>query len=321
MRKILIIVFLLLLSQQIYAAAPKITVIVRSGTEVAGTTVILSDIASVKSNDKSLTEKLKHTEVCASPLPGKMRKLARAQVMTSLRKTGIDDKDISLLCPESLSITRSSMEITGQALFDAAKDYAMSAHNLPGTVYIEPVRLLPTQQLPVGKIELKAQPINSIRKGQNSIAVDIVLDGKTERRIYVPILVKTLTKVLIATKPISKNEELTSDNTALEDRDITTMPYEAYTGELDNGTQASMPIAQGAVIRKQWICEPVMVHSGDNVIVVVQSGGVRISDKGTAAEDGHAGQLIKIRFSDGKREIRATVIEPGVVQISTGGRN
>lgn len=321
MKKILITVTLILLTLHVYAAVPKTSVMVRSGTEVAGTSVLLSDIATVKTVDKTLADKLRKAEICASPLPGKVRKVAKAQIMTALRKTGIDDNDIVLLCPETVSITRSSMEITGQALFDAAKNYALSTLNLPGTVCIEAIRTIPAQQLPVGKIELKAQASNSIRKGQNSIAVEIILDGRTERKIYIPIIVKVVTKVLVASKSISKGEELTSANTTFEERDITSIPYELLSEELESGIQASMPIAQGAVIRKQWTADPLMVHSGDIVMVVVKSGSVKIADKGTAAEDGHEGQKIKIRFNDGKREVRAAVMEPGVVQISIAGRN
>lgn len=306
----------MLIQVVVYAENPAATITLKPSAEISGKAVSLGDIASISTNSKALGDKLKGVELCASPLPGKMRKLSRSQLAVSLRKSGIDTSIVSLICPENICITRRSVTISGQQLFDAAKECILGNSKLPGSVYVEPVRLLPAVQLPIGRVELKAQVMGSIRKGQNSVPIDIVIDGKTERRVYVPVMVKVIAKVLVASKSILKGDELTPDNTSFEDREITSLPYDPYTDELGDGYQASMSITQGSIIRNQWVKPPVMVRSGDNVIVVAGYGGVRVTDKGIAVQDGGAGDRVKVRLDAG-REVRAFVVEPGVVQLGS----
>ncbi|MCX6374501.1 MAG: flagellar basal body P-ring formation chaperone FlgA, partial [Armatimonadetes bacterium] len=199
------------------------------------------------------------------------------------------------------------------------KTFAQSGVSLTGTVLIE-VRHLPADQIvPAGNPELRVKAgCRSPRKGQNSIPVEIVVDGQVCRTVMVSVMVRVVAPVLIATKTISKSEPISLVNTALQERDITTLSSDVLFEAPNADWTASVPISEGAVVRGQWVAAPAAVKSGDSVLVVVESGGVRVTEKGTAVQDGRLGERIKVRFTGDVREARGTVVEPGVVKISIG---
>ncbi len=301
--------------------AQQTAIAVRPENTVIGTSCVLAEIANVQA-DAGAAQRINSVTICSSPLPGKSRKITREQIVIALRRGGIADGTYDLLCPAQVSIMRDQRTVSGQMLFDTAKGFAQSSATWSGTVAIESLRLPMDQPVPVGELELRVRAgCQGIRKGQCSVPVEIVLDGKVYRLVQVSINVRIIAPILIATKAITRGEALTADNTAVEERDITRLPDDALTEAPAADMTASSPFAQGAVIRKQWVCAPPAVKSGDSVLVIVESQGMKVTDKGTAAQDGRPGDRIRVRMGGDAREIRATVSEPGIVTISLGRRS
>lgn len=299
------------------------SVIVRPAADVAGDQVVLRDIATIQCSDKTIADKLRSANLCPSPLPGKSRSIPKDQIIIAIRKQGISDSKVDLLCPEQIDVTRTASTITGQAMFEAVRDFVTTSVQWPGNVTVEPVRL-PTDQLsPAGKVEIKVhQGMQPIRKGRTTIQIDIVVDGQPKISVQVPVIIHVFAPVLVTTQSIAKGEALTISNTAIEECEITSLSDDIQTGSPTIGIVAKIPIGQGTAVRGSWVAVPPAIHSGDNVIVVVCVGAVRISDKGTAISDGRTGEQIKIRLQGNTtREVSGTVVSPGLVEIDQGGRN
>ena len=321
MRTILSAIALLILAITLAGAAALPMITVRPECEIAGSNCTLGDLASVQSADAELTQRLKSILVCPTPLPGKTRMVTRDQIVIALRRGGVNDQSVQLLCPAQVNVRRGQSVVTGLALFEAAKTFAQSGVSLSGTVVIEPRRLPADQIVPAGSPELRIKAgARGPRKGQNSVPVEIVVDGQVYRTVMVSVMVRVVAPVLVATKTISKSEPISSANTALQERDITTLSSDVMLEAPNADWTASVPISEGAVVRGQWVAAPAAVKSGDSVLVVVESGGVRVTEKGTAVQDGRLGDRIKVRFVGDVREARGIVAEPGVVKISIGRR-
>lgn len=302
-------------------ASQKAMIVVRPECLISGANCAIGDIAMVQSSDKETTQKLKSLVVCTSPLPGKSRKVPREQIVVALRRGAMSDGTYDLFSPQQVTITRNEGVASGQMIFDAAKEFASTSGSWPGTVVIEASRMPSDQCVPTGKMEMRVPSgTKSARKGQNTIPVEIVVDGRTYRTVQVTVMVKILAKVLVASQAISRADAISATNTSIEERDVTRLADDVMMEAPASDYAASVPIAQGAVIRKQWVSAPPAIKAGDAVIVIVESDGVRVSDKGIAAQDGREGDRIKVRFSGDAREIRGTVAEPGVVKISLGRR-
>jgi len=320
-RRIQLIAVLILVLAAAVTAAPKVTVVVRPASDVAGANVTLGDIASFQGADADQAKRLGVVPVCTSPLPGKARKITDDQVLTAMRRAGIAAETVGLLCPPEFAVVRISATVGSADLVEAVRQYVVDAHSWPGTVSVEAAIPPADQVTPSGKLELRIKAgTTTVRKGRNSIPVEIVIDDKVYRTVQVSVMVKLVASVAVAAKPVARSEEINSANVTMQERDITMLPDDVLTEMPETGWTASMPISEGSILRKSWVSAPPAVRSGDHVLVVVSSGSVKITDKGMAAQDGRVGDKIKVRLSGERREIRGTVSGPGLIEINIGRR-
>ena len=317
MKRILSMLILILIAISAAGASSQVTVVVRPESEVTAGSCTLGDIATMQCSKRELGEELRNVPVCPSPLPGKTRTLSKDQIVIAIRRAGINDRTVEMLCPPQITVTRASSKVSGQALFEAVREFALGNNSYPGIVSVEPVRLPTDQMAPVGKLGLRVKSgTREVRKGQSSLPVEIMVDGQVYRTIHVPVLVKVFARAPVATQAIPRSTEISAANVALRECDITALPNDVLLEAPLPGWIASVPIPEGSIIRRQWIVEPPAIHSGDAVLVIVQNGAVRVTSKGIAAQDGRPGQKIKVRLTGDVREIRGTVAEPGIVMIS-----
>ncbi|MDI6827747.1 MAG: flagellar basal body P-ring formation chaperone FlgA [Armatimonadota bacterium] len=314
------LILLLMITVRSVISASQLTIQVKPVCEVEGQIVTLSDIATIQGENKQFAENLKKATICSAPLPGKIRELTRAQIITALRRSYVLDDSIVFLCPELISVKRRASIVTGDMLIDTVRKHVSARNDQRGIVSVEVIRTPPEQEVPTGKIELRVKELNRQLKGRVNVPVEIVVDDKVYRTVYVSVLIKVIARVPVTTKAIAKDEELGASNISLEERDITNLPSDIIIGELEAGLSARIPIPQGSVLRQGWVSSPPVIKSGDSVIVVVNNGAVTVSDKGIAVQDGHIGERIKVRLFGESREVHGIVSAAGIVEISLDRR-
>ncbi|MDO8587050.1 MAG: flagellar basal body P-ring formation chaperone FlgA [Armatimonadota bacterium] len=296
-------------------------VLVRPSSSVPGAEVTLADIGSVKSSDRNLAARLQGVTICAAPLAGRSQSISRAQIIAALRKRGLSDS-VSLLSPPQVTVTRPSLVVKGQTLFEVVRKLTLEAGLKGAAVEVEPVRLPADQVVPSGSVEVRVSAAApKVRKGRNTVPVEILVDGKRYRSVQVSVTARVFGRALVATQAIGRNEPLTAVNTVVQDCETTNVFEDVIDALPPSDAIASVPIAQGAQIRRKWISEPAVIKAGDVVIVSVVGESTRVSEKGTAAGDGRPGDRIKVRLSGGAREVRGTVVGPGLVEIQIGRRS
>lgn len=303
------------------SAAPKVTVVVRPASDVSAESVTLGEIASIDGVDDAQADRLKSVPVCPSPLPGKSRKLTDDQIMTALKRAGLFETT-GLLCPPEIAVVRTSAVVGSADLLETVREYVLSTNTWSGTVTVEPAIAPADQTVPTGALDLRVKAGRiAVRKGRNSIPVEIVIGDKVYRTVQVSVNVRLIVSVPVASKAIARSEAISSANVIMKERDVTTLPDDILTAMPEADWTASLPISEGSILRKSWVSSPPAVLSGDPVLVVVSSGSVRVAEKGVAAQEGRVGDTIKVRLSGERREIRGTVSGPGLVEISIGRRN
>jgi flagella basal body P-ring formation protein FlgA len=302
------------------SAAPEAQVLVRPVCQVSGPDVKVGDVASVECSDAALAGELKSVPICSSPMAGKTRQVSRGQIVVALRRQGLADS-ADVLSPEQIAVTRVSTTVDGHALFEMAQKYALSSGNWPGTVVVEPARMPVSQVVPAGKLELRVSSrAQKIHKGRNTLPVEIVVDGSVCAITSVTALVRVFAPALVAKQSIKRNTEITSENTMLEDHEITNLPDDVLRSFVE-GQMASVPIPEGSVIRQDWVSAPPAVRAGDSVTVIAVGGSVRVSDRGIAANDAAVGGRVKVRLGGEAREVHGKVVGPGTVEILIGERS
>ena len=299
-------------------AAPVGDVLARPASEVSGSDVRLGDIAAIRCTDKALAEILKGAYICAAPLPGKTTRLSRAQIAVALQRNGLKGS-ANLLAPAELTVTRASGRVTGQAIFEAARDFIL-AGSWQGDVVVEPVIIPRDQATPSGKLEmLVSSRAQKIKKGRNTLPVDVVIDGTRYCTVPVSVMIRLFAPVLVASQTLSNADEVNATNTRLERIEITNLPEDLVKEPISTRVMATYPIAEGAAIRTSWVSKPPVIRAGDNVVVAAVGRFVRVTDTGTAVNGGGAGDVIKVRLNGSSREVRGTAVEPGLVEIQIDG--
>lgn len=316
-KRFLIAVLLLVVTANAYAA---VTLAVRPDTIVDGKSVLLGSVASISGASSEFSRKLAAAQVCSSPSPGKQRTLTKTDLIIAIRRAGEDPRSVELICPEKMTVTRSSAHVSGQTIMEAIKTYALQKEWY-GEAAVEPVRIPPDTDVPSGSVDFRVRtPAQSPKKGLNNLTVDILVDGKVEKSVTASATIRVVAPVLVATEAIRRGTPISASNTAMQRMDITNMPDDLVRDNSTDGWTALVPVQQGTVIRSGWVSAPAAVHAGDTVSVMVVSGLVKITEAGTAAQDGCVGDTIKVRLTGGMREVRGRIDAPGIVRIPMDGR-
>jgi flagella basal body P-ring formation protein FlgA len=78
-------------------------------------------------------------------------------------------------------------------------------------------------------------------------------------------------------------------------------------------------IEQGKPVRLSDLAAPLLVHRGELVTVVLETGNLHLTSQGKALEDGAAGAVVRIQNTKSTRVIDATVLSGGVVGVAALG--
>ncbi len=133
--------------------------------------------------------------------------------------------------------------------------------------------------------------------------------------IYVPVRIVQSQKIVVAAHSLVAGTVLTAS-------DLTLMPGNA--ASLAGAPLASVAQALGRTLRfgtvagqpitQSMLAAPIWVHGGDNVTLVAEGDGVRISTLAQAIENGRPGQSILVRNLQSGRVVRGTVTAVATVQ-------
>jgi len=139
--------------------------------------------------------------------------------------------------------------------------------------------------------------------------------GPVPWTVYVPVRIVQRQKIVVAAHSLTAGTVLTASDLALMPGNAASLAgtplasvAQALGRTLRFGTIAGQPITQS------MLAAPIWVHGGDNVTLVAEGDGVRISTLAQAIENGHPGQSILVRNIQSGRVVRGTVTGVATVQ-------
>ena len=164
-------------------------------------------------------------------------------------------------------------------------------------------------------------PLNSFLPpgGQliGNTSVGVSCNGRNPWTIYVPTSIKAMRKVVVTTHPVLRNTTLSPNDIRLEERDITTSP-DAYIFNTENvvGKIIKRSLTTSTVLTPNMLSAPLLVHRGQQVIIMAEEEGIQVRMTGTALMDGAEGQIIRVQNKHSKRKVEGQVIQPGVIKVN-----
>ncbi|MBE9526217.1 MAG: flagellar basal body P-ring formation protein FlgA [Proteobacteria bacterium] len=153
--------------------------------------------------------------------------------------------------------------------------------------------------------------------GLGNQTVGVKCYGPVAWTVYVPVKVKVLKPVVVASKRLIARQIVTKSDIRIEQKDISSL-HRGYVNntELVIGQQLKYSIAMGTVIDPQSLLAKKLVHRGEQIMLIAKAGTMEVRMTGTALADAKRGQRVQVKNMSSKRIVEGIVDAPGIVRVT-----
>ena len=206
---------------------------------------------------------------------------------------------------------------THESIYAAVNDHIAQRFNLASEYEISITPLDKLLKLTECEEALETfSPGDQLKAGRNSIGVRCNAPNKWS--IFTSTVIKIYQPVLVLTHAVQRGELITREDVTLERRDVSRLRDDFVTQvEQIENKQAIRALAQGSVVSARSLTEPLVIKRGDKVVISAEQPAFSIKMNGTAMMNGSKGQRIPVKNQNSGRVINATVIEPGLVSVTS----
>ncbi len=282
---------------------------------VTGPRIVLGDIAKIQSAGEK-TKILAQLPIASSPAPGKSKNLYVVSVINTLRNrkeaVGVDWQGSPTISVTRLAtkVTKADLEtILGQFL--KANSGRLPQAEIRLHILHAPQELL----LPAGTLSWQVTPSRAAILGSTSFSVAFAVDGKPAGNCIVRGRLEALGDVAVAAIPLRKGEILNERSIRIEKQDLSVLddPFTKKTQLI--GRETARTITAGTILDHDNITDPSIIHRGDMITIIARKGPMQLSTKGLAKQDGHLGEIIRVKNISSNKVIYCRVDRPGIVSV------
>jgi len=172
--------------------------------------------------------------------------------------------------------------------------------------------------VPSGTVDLQVSAARSDESlGRRVFQIHLAVNGRFIKTIDATADVAAIVEVVVPVRPIKADEQIESDDVTTERIVLYDLkqPFVTSLAEVI-GKAAIRPLPPQNAIRMTALRRPFAVHKGDRVMIEARQGGLSIQTVGVTKSHGELGQTITVSNVDSGKELRATVVAPGVVRVS-----
>lgn len=316
--KILLII-IIFISSISALAQNKAVINLADETIIDGEQILIGEIAQISANEDS-TRRLRKISLGFAPNIGMKREIFRNSVLMALAAAGFSPNDFTLNSSTKISVRRSS-QIVEEDLIREAVEKAVIGNFQRENVEVKITKLqFPAKiELPKGKIEIIAAPMNGVRNflAPFTVLLEIRLDGKTRHRTSANVEIEIFTEVLVMNKALETNERI-SETDVHKAKARLEKPLSNYLLDAEKlrGKKLLKSVSADEPLLATSIIADAVIRTGDSVKIVGQSGKMQIVVLGEARAAGRIGDRIPVKNSQSGIILQATVVEEGLVKIT-----
>lgn len=303
MRKIFFTLFLILIFQSF--SFSQILISLKESAEVNTEYIYLKDIAKIYAY-QPFKEKLENLKIYRAAPPGNSCILNWQFIKGKICK---DFKEIVLLGAKNVRVRTKAKILTGEEITKKLfEKINFQNENMKIEVLTPPKDLI-----------LKDAPFTinfnfeNLKKGFNSIPVEIEQEGKIVKRLRINLKVRVFREVFVANKNIKKGEKI-SENLKKELREVTNIPDVAEETDMNNKVAAHF-LKEGKIISKNDLEEEPAILKNSPVEIVLKEGAIFITTSGIALNSGKIGEKIQVLAFINKKIFSAKVLDKNKVEI------
>jgi flagella basal body P-ring formation protein FlgA len=182
------------------------------------------------------------------------------------------------------------------------------------------VRIMPFQpvSLPSGTVSYRIlKPTKGITPGLQSLLVAAEVNGKEVARLWIKAEIRVFDDVLVTSYPLAHHEIVSADKVRLERRDISSVAARPFS-RMDEvaGLEAARALEVNEVLTQKSLNRPTLMRRGSAIVLVYESGSLRVETPGVAEEGGKVGDLIQVKNPDSGKLLRGLVLDGRTVRIN-----
>jgi flagellar basal body P-ring formation protein FlgA len=212
---------------------------------------------------------------------------------------------------EGPSLSRVGARLINQAAEDALRAEAGAT---PGRLFLTPAPLDPRLRLPACDQPLHAFLTDGQVRQQTTLGVRC--EGSVRWTIYTSINVETEAPVLVARTALPRDATLTAADFQLLTRRVPGLigSYLCDPGALAQ-QRLRRPLAAGEALAIDALAPALLIHRGQQVVLLARSPGIEVRMAGVALADGRASDQIRVQNLSSQRIVEGTVRADGVVEV------
>ena len=300
------------------AATGPISISIPDKVDIDSPDVVLGELARIAGADQDLTKQLEGIVIGRAPLAGNSRTISRDYVLLRLRQSGYDPALMTIRAPEKVTLSRRAVTISAADLEMMVRAYITANPPFTGAdMTITSVRIPGDVMLPTGDVQHEIQYLPQGRaSGTLPLNIFFSIDGNPVKRMLVTANIVLMKEVPVTRRPIARYQLIQAQDLMMQTMDVTDLPANAvFAFEDIKGQRARRNIGPRTVLRKDQLEFPPAVKKGDRVLIVVESGGLRITTAGEVQNAGKVGDRIRVENLDSNKTLFARVIDARTVQV------
>lgn len=180
----------------------------------------------------------------------------------------------------------------------AAEDFARGFTGRPDAA-VEAVGVDDRLRLPRCGTGLAAEASGAFNAGRGTVVVSC--SGPSEWRLFVPVRLSHTVPVVVARRPLHRNQVVTADDVALVERPAASLPYE-YVASLEDavGMTLRRSLPAGTVLVPAAVDRPSIVERGARVTLIAGAGAVLVRSEGIALHRAALGERVRVETASGR---------------------
>ena len=283
--------------------------------QVAGDYITLSHLADLP---PEIAQKCGAAPVWSAPPPGEVYTLTQEFLKYRLGELGLTDYLEGAALPAAIQVRQTGVPLKGEDVAAAFRRYIQEHSPYPPqNLSIEVSPLKDVVILPDSKVSLTPVPPRSDKLlGEVTLEMVIMHQGQPLKRLKVSGMVRLRRLVVCATRPLRPQNTIGPGDIQIVPREVTGNADDFFiSAEQVVGHILARSVGPQEIITTRHLSNQPVIKRGDNVTVVLDEGGLEISTKGVAQEQGYLGKTIRLLNPKSKKEILGLVVDAKTVKV------
>ena len=304
-----------------HAAPPPGHIEVIPHVTVEGKRVSLLDLCDQTGMSEEWKALLARDDIGAAPAPGTEKFIQPDQLQHHIQRyltsRGYNASDITVYVPERITITSKSIEVSKEQIESIYKEFILSkAPWNPADMEIRGVFFPGAVQLPSGEMTYEVEvPARERFLGNVAVTIHFLINGEKARSVRVTGKVDLFQKAVHASRPLKRGEVVSDMDIVFEKVNVSDGP-DRFAAQPDQvvGKRLVRDVTTRQPINLDDVDQPLAFKRGSAVTIVYANGGLKLTAKGQARDDGIIGNTVRITNVMTKRTISCLVVDDTTVR-------